>query len=670
MFFLSRFVQSVSAESELTIQEKLTENKQFHKNDWLNNPSGLTHSKSLSFYLFRGILTFSLIVAVHDALNASTNANGPADYFHWLLKKETGNQNPISKPSPETNAFQTLATPIQTASIQPPQPKSRLRVVIERIHRNDTYDNLMERQNISKKVAAAFANQAKPIFNLHQSLKIDTPVKLTFNQDNQLIGFDFPINHKKILRIIVNYNQQILASLEDSRPLTPLEKISIDETKSSIKDQVDQTKPSIEGNQLDSEMQVTSDDDEIFAEDDNDTEQLSSANTQPKETTNDNTITKEITIRPGDTLASLLARRHITNATSLQISKAAKPIFDLARQLSPGKTITLSITAKGTLTSLVYPIDHERTFWMTKQDNQKFIAKIEKNPLEVRLESIDGTIHNERSLFVAAKHGGLSQSQAIKLSGLFEWDIDFAHDLHAGDHFTIVQEGLFFKGKRVRDGDIVAAEFTNRGKVFRAVRYIDPKGNVDYYDKDGNNVRKMFIRAPMDFTRISSLFSNDRLHPVFGYNRAHKGVDYAAPKGTPVRASGDGVIDFIGYSSGFGKLITVRHNNKYTTAYAHLNSFSSNLQKGSRIKQGEVIGQVGATGTATGPHLHYEVRINDQQVNPLSIQLPSNGPVSKKYLTDFRNQSNQLMALLKKRKSGDVTYLASLLLPNVRTQAR
>ncbi|MBF0127933.1 MAG: M23 family metallopeptidase, partial [Magnetococcales bacterium] len=301
----------------------------------------------------------------------------------------------------------------------------------------------------------------------------------------------------------------------------------------------------------------------------------------------------------------------------------------------------------------------------------RLTARIEKKQLEVRLESIDGTIRNERSLFVAGKHLGLSKSQAIKLSGLFEWDIDFAHDLQPGDHFTIVQEGLFHQGKRVRDGDIVAAEFTNRGQLYRAVRYIDPNGNVDYYDKDGNNVRKMFIRAPMDFTRISSFFSKNRLHPILGYGRAHKGVDYAAPRGTPVRAAGDGVIDFIGYNrSGFGKLITVRHNDKYTTAYGHLNSFANDLRHGDRVKQGQIIGRVGSTGLATGPHLHYEVRVNDEQVNPLSIQKASLGPVDKKYLKDFRNQSSQLFALLNKRKTGDVTHLASLPRSQARTHTR
>ncbi|MBF0428087.1 MAG: peptidoglycan DD-metalloendopeptidase family protein [Magnetococcales bacterium] len=318
---------------------------------------------------------------------------------------------------------------------------------------------------------------------------------------------------------------------------------------------------------------------------------------------------------------------------------------------------------------MTYPVDRERTIQVTSKNGSQFMAKLEKKLLDVRLESIDGVISNERSLFDAAKREGLSKSQAIKLSGLFEWDIDFARDLNPGDHFTIVQEGLFFEGKRVRDGDIVAAEFTHRGQLFRAIRYIDPKGHVGYFDKNGNNVRKMFIRAPMDYSRISSFFSHNRLHPIYGFNRAHKGVDYAAPVGTPVRASGDGVIDFIGGKGGFGNLITVRHSSKFSTAYAHLSSFASGLRTGTRIRQGQVIGRVGATGTATGPHLHYEVHVNGVEVNPLSVQLPFSGSVETKYLSDFRTQSNQVLALLTKRKSGDVTNLASLSLTQ-RSQAR
>ncbi|MBF0417057.1 MAG: peptidoglycan DD-metalloendopeptidase family protein [Magnetococcales bacterium] len=631
----------------------------------------------------RGTLSALLLLTASHAAQASTGGNQSPDYFRKMLKSEDRSSqtsridDPIAEGRgevsriPSTPVRLASLVPIQTV-VEPERSASKTRVVIERIRRDDTYAELMQRQNISRKTVKLFALKAKPLFDLNQRLRTDTPVKLTFNQNNQLIGFSYPVERDQTLRISMDEQERITATLEKNRQPPPQPVVAEENKPESRTEAKNEEAKRSDNRGVDEEStnnEIIVEDETAMSDDDDDDSSPPIAEALSREFAGLTVTTKEITIRPGDSLGSLLARRHIPNLTALQLSKSARPVYDLAKQLAPGKTITLSFAPNGNLIGMMYPVDRERTFWITSRDGKNFTAKFEKKMLDVRLESIDGTIRNERSLFVAAKRAGLSRNLAIKLTGLFEWDIDFARDLHPGDHFTIVQEALFYKGKRVRDGDIVAAEFTNQGQLFRAVRYIDPNGHVGYFDKDGNNVRKMFIRAPMDYTRVSSVFSSNRLHPVYGFNRAHKGVDYAAPVGTPVRAAGDGVIESASYQGGYGNMIVVRHSPKFSTAYAHLSSFASGLRQGQRIRQGEVIGRVGATGTATGPHLHYEVRISDQQVNPFTVQLPSSGPVEKRFLSDFRNQSNQLMALLKKRKTGDVTHLASAVLTQ-RSQSR
>ncbi|NGZ06350.1 MAG: peptidoglycan DD-metalloendopeptidase family protein [Magnetococcales bacterium] len=625
----------------------------------------------------RGTLTALMVWMACSSAHASTGASGSPDLLQRMLKGEERGDAPASLLDPTIdkrgNASQLPSTPVRLASlvpmqtvVEPQRNASKTRVVIERIRRDDTYGALMQRQNIPAKIVKLFALKAKPLFDLKQRLKTDTPVKLTFNANNQLIGFGYPVDREMTLHITMDEQQRIQASLEKNRQPLPVPMANEEGKK--------EERPAAVAEQRDSENNTRQD--EIVVDDDSGSDDDDVASNPPmadavsREFAGLAVTTREVTIRPGDSLGELLSRRRIPNLTALQLSKAARPVYDLARQLTPGKTVTLSFAPNGNLVGMMYPVDRERTFWITSRDGKNFTAKFEKKMLDVRLESIDGTVRNERSLFVAANRAGLSRNLAIKLAGLFEWDIDFARDLQPGDHFTIVQEGLFYKGKRVRDGDIVAAEFTNRGNLFRAVRYIDPSGRVGYFDKDGNNVRKMFIRAPMDYTQVSSHFSSNRRHPVFGFDRAHKGVDYAAPQGTPVRVAGDGVVDSIGNQGGYGNMIVVRHSPKFSTAYAHLSSFASGLRQGERVRQGEVIGRVGSTGISTGPHLHYEVRINGEQVNPFTVQLPSSGPVEKRFLTDFRNQSNQLLALLKKRKSGDVTHLAALSLTQRTSQSR
>ncbi|HKJ77578.1 MAG TPA: peptidoglycan DD-metalloendopeptidase family protein, partial [Gammaproteobacteria bacterium] len=264
--------------------------------------------------------------------------------------------------------------------------------------------------------------------------------------------------------------------------------------------------------------------------------------------------------------------------------------------------------------------------------------------VESRTAHATGTI--ETSLFEAGREAGLSDRTIMELAYIFGWDVDFALDIRAGDRFTILYEEQFLDGEKLRNGPILAAEFINRGRVVRAVRFTDPSGHTDYYSPEGRSMRKAFLRSPVDFRRISSRFQRERFHPVLGKKRPHRGVDYAANVGTPIKASGDGKIVFRGWKGGYGRAVILRHGGRYTTLYGHMSRFRGGLRTGSRVKQGQVIGYVGASGLATGPHLHYEFRVNGVHRDPLKVELPKAEPIRKAYRDDFRQASKPLLAQL------------------------
>jgi murein DD-endopeptidase MepM/ murein hydrolase activator NlpD len=259
----------------------------------------------------------------------------------------------------------------------------------------------------------------------------------------------------------------------------------------------------------------------------------------------------------------------------------------------------------------------------------------------MNLASVQGTI--DSSLDEAAKKARLPEPLIDQLTQIFAWDIDFATNLHPGDRFTVVYEKGGFNGA----DDIVAAEFTNRGRTYRAVRYIDKDGYANYYTPEGNALQKAFLSTPVDFARISSGFSLHRRHPVLNRIRAHKGVDYAARTGTPVKATGAGEVSFLGRKGGYGQVVIIQHGDRYETVYAHLSDYKGGLRQGSRVKQGEIIGFVGQTGLATGPHLHYEFRIDGVHQNPLTAQISNSIPVkSGTALADFKSQIQDPLAKL------------------------
>ncbi|MEJ2115872.1 MAG: peptidoglycan DD-metalloendopeptidase family protein [Gammaproteobacteria bacterium] len=240
------------------------------------------------------------------------------------------------------------------------------------------------------------------------------------------------------------------------------------------------------------------------------------------------------------------------------------------------------------------------------------------------------------SLFLAGQDAGMSDGLIMELAGIFGWDIDFALDIRQNDTFTVVYEELFLQGEKVGDGNIIAAEFVNNKHTYRAYRYTDNNGKTEFYSPDGKSMRKPFMRTPVDLARISSRFNLKRKHPILNKIRAHKGVDYAAATGTAIKATGDGKVVHRGRKGGYGNTIILRHGNTYTTLYAHMSKYARKTGIGSRVKQGQIIGYIGSTGLATGPHLHYEFRVNGVHRNPLKVKLPSAKPLPNSEIEKFK----------------------------------
>jgi murein DD-endopeptidase MepM/ murein hydrolase activator NlpD len=265
------------------------------------------------------------------------------------------------------------------------------------------------------------------------------------------------------------------------------------------------------------------------------------------------------------------------------------------------------------------------------------------DPIERDIVSASGTITD--SFYLSAKRSGLEDKQIMELAELFAWDINFALDVWNGDSFSVLYERLSQDEKFIGYGDIVAAEFNNRQREIQTVRFTDEDGDERYYTPEGRSMRRAFLQSPVHFTRISSGFSLARLHPIHKTRRPHRGVDYAAAKGTKIMASGDGVVEFVGRQNGYGQTVILRHGKRYTTLYAHMSKFA-NLRKGSRVKQGQTIGYVGKTGAATGDHLHYEFRVDGKHKNPLTVKLPPAAPIGDDYRNEFATQTEPLLGWL------------------------
>jgi murein DD-endopeptidase MepM/ murein hydrolase activator NlpD len=293
------------------------------------------------------------------------------------------------------------------------------------------------------------------------------------------------------------------------------------------------------------------------------------------------------------------------------------------------------------LVRLSYQIDKLSSLEISRDGKDFGISTTHLTP-ERREVSASGII--DSSLFVAGQKAGLSDNLTMELAGIFAWDVDFALDIRKGDQFTVLYEEQYLDGENIGRGDILAAEFVNHGKRYRAIRYTDAGGKTDYYSLDGKSMRKTFLRTPVEFSRISSRFSLGRKHPILNRIRAHKGVDYAASRGTPIKATGNGKIVHRGKKGGYGKTIIIQHGSKYSTLYAHMSKYRGGLKTGSRVRQGQTIGYIGSSGLATGPHLHYEFRVNGAHRDPLKVKLPGADPLNKKYMADFNTRADSLIA--------------------------
>jgi len=346
-------------------------------------------------------------------------------------------------------------------------------------------------------------------------------------------------------------------------------------------------------------------------------------------------------VRRGDSLAHLFKRNKLSPQDLYKIMRLGKSTRAL-KHIQPGQTFKFRLGEKQQLIEMVYQQNRFQSLRIERQDDH-FVASTLSRVAQKRPQHISGIINS--SLFVDAKNAGMNAALIMDLVSIFGWDIDFALDLRKGDSFSLIYEEHFLDGLKIKDGAILAAQFTNQGRTYRAIRYTDPNGKSNYYTPKGLSMRKAFLRTPVDFRRISSRFGK-RKHPVLNRMRLHKGVDYTASRGTPVKASGDGKIIFRGRKGAYGKAIIIRHGGRYSTLYAHLNNYRRGLYNGKVVKQGQIIGYVGSSGRATGPHLHYEFRINGVHRNPLTVKLPNAAPINKNFKTTFKQHALRLLAQL------------------------
>ena len=352
---------------------------------------------------------------------------------------------------------------------------------------------------------------------------------------------------------------------------------------------------------------------------------------------------QSVTVQPGQSLATLFAAQGFS-ATDLAHALSADAGQSALTHIRPGQRFEFQRGAQGQLLALRYERGETQQVTLRFDAGPAAQETVQSHPLERMTQLAHGVITD--NLFAAGNRAGMRDAMVLELAKVFGYDIDFAQDLREGDHFSVVYDDVYRDGEYLRPGAIIAAEFVNRGHRYTAFRYQAPDGTVAYYSEDGRPLRKSFLRTPVDFTRISSRFSVARMHPILGRMRAHKGVDYAAPTGTPIYAAGDGVVVFKGRENGYGNFVLIRHNRSISTAYGHMSRFAAGLHKGERVRQGEVIGYVGMTGLATGPHLHYEFRVNGVQRDPLTVTLPKPEPLPSAQMAVFRRSIAPQLAYL------------------------
>ena len=357
-------------------------------------------------------------------------------------------------------------------------------------------------------------------------------------------------------------------------------------------------------------------------------------------------VKKEITgmLKKGDTITELLGK-YLSTKQIFQLAQQSKKIYPFSNLRSGQPYKLLLVDSK--FDSFIYDIDSNEQLLILQNRNEFEISRI---PIQynVTTEVINGTITS--NLFDAVSKAGEEAELAINLADIFAWDIDFILDIREGDSFQAVVEKRFREGYPAGYGRILAAEFVNQGKSFQAILFSDGNGNSDYYDIEGRNIRKAFLKAPLAFTRISSGFTMKRFHPITKTWKAHPAIDYVAPAGTPIKTVGDGKVIRIGYTRANGNFIEIRHTNGYSTLYLHMSKFAKGIKKNKRVDQGKVIGYVGATGLATGPHLCFRMRKDGAPINPNKVKMPSAPAVSSENMAQFHILRDHMLARLKDGK--------------------
>jgi len=361
---------------------------------------------------------------------------------------------------------------------------------------------------------------------------------------------------------------------------------------------------------------------------------------------------REVIVAKGDTLSTLFEKVGLPAASVHDVLASDKQAKQFT-QLKHGQKLEFELGPDGQLNKLHSKVSDLESIALVKGPKGFAFNRTTSKPT-VRSAYVHGVINS--SLSQSAARAGLSHNLTMDMANVFGYDIDFAQDIRQGDEFDVIYEQKVVNGKVVGSGNILSARFTNRGKTYTAVRYTNKQGSSSYYTADGNSMRKAFIRTPVDFARISSRFSMGRKHPILNKIRAHKGVDYAAPRGTPIKAAGDGKVLLAGRRGGYGNTVIIQHGNTYRTLYGHMQGFAKGVQTGGNVKQGQVIGYIGTTGLSTGPHLHYEFQVNGVHVDPLGQKLPMADPIAKAERARFLQQSQPLMARMEQEKS---TMLAS-----------
>lgn len=365
------------------------------------------------------------------------------------------------------------------------------------------------------------------------------------------------------------------------------------------------------------------------------------------ETASDELSWQEIEVKSGDNLSLIFPRAGLTARDVYVVAQTAGEDAKALLNLRPGQVLRFGTVTdneqKLELKQLQLQLTPMKTLTLTSTEKGFEIDLIERE-LDKHRQLVAGEIQS--SLFLDAQKAGMSDKLIMQMAHIFGWDIDFALDLRQGDSFKVIYNENFLDGEKIADGEILAAEFTNRGKTFRAIRFTDSNGESRFYTPDGDSMRKAFTRTPVPISRISSGFNPNRKHPVLKTNRPHRGVDYAAATGTPILATGDGKVAFVGNKGGYGRTVILSHGGRYTTLFAHMSKYKSGIRAGQRVRQGEVIGYIGSSGLATGPHLHYEFRIDGVHKNPLTVTLPKAEPIPGQYLAEFKTLSLPLLASL------------------------